>query len=211
MWYFEITITEKDVALVMFCHCTACHALRMSSDHYHLTLQHTMSFSWVVGNRHPMPDVQNLVLVGGGVGVTPLMSLMQGIHDGTQLVSPNTSNIEMIWIVRNPQCFEWFDELLAEISLRPVVMHGSCNITLSVHLFYTGEFDIKPIVPVRRGSWADYDLFKANGKPITFRPSRKGRNQRSQTLETKNPAWSNMLESKYVTEHVGRARREKTS
>lgn len=59
------------------------------------------------------------VLIAAGIGVTPFASILQSLmllHKAQQLGSLEVTKVYFIWINRDQRAFEWFTELLADLS-----------------------------------------------------------------------------------------------
>jgi len=57
---------------------------------------------------------QNLVLVGAGIGVTPMLSILRQLAQ-----TKSAAKVVFFWTVPNQKCFEWFHEQLSQLESMP--------------------------------------------------------------------------------------------
>lgn len=77
-----------------------------------------------------------LLLAGGGVGITPMMSIMRGIYCGD--IDPEAvRTVYFDWTVRTLEILDWFSESLIEILSNPVVTHFDKTVTFKISLHVT--------------------------------------------------------------------------
>jgi len=91
----------------------------------------------------PAREYGTVALVAGGIGITPLYSLLQALLSDQGTSASCVRSIHLIWVSRAPAAFtEWFPELLTEWFPR---FQG----VLKLHFFYTGAGVIAGSAPVK--------------------------------------------------------------
>ncbi|EFA86585.1 hypothetical protein PPL_00386 [Heterostelium album PN500] len=92
---------------------------------------------------------KQIILVGAGIGVAPMASLLQdiklkkdslknrasgnyGASNEKAMDIGNLEKVHFFWLNRDPNCFQWFEELLMEIART-----GNDTPKISVHTFTT--------------------------------------------------------------------------
>jgi ferredoxin-NADP reductase len=99
----------------------------------------------------------NCLLVSGGIGVTPFLSLVRGFLDSDQ-----TRTVHFVWIVRHPQLLQWIVPLANALAKRR-------HVALHWHLYQDGDIDIplprlktddNGVIEVQRGR-PDWDTLLA--------------------------------------------------
>jgi predicted ferric reductase len=67
-------------------------------------------------------EYSTIFLIGGGIGITPLVSMLQKYSQKIQNKKVRIlKKIVFIWTIRKVEHFEWFDKLLLELSELPFV------------------------------------------------------------------------------------------
>jgi len=87
-------------------------------------------------------DFKTVVLVGGGIGVTPFASILRSIRykterqNATGIAQVPLKKVYFFWISRDKTAFEWFGELLAalEESVDPNLLEINIYLTADVKL-----------------------------------------------------------------------------
>ncbi|KAJ2906380.1 hypothetical protein GGI21_004048 [Coemansia aciculifera] len=86
-------------------------------------------------------DYSTIVLVGGGIGVTPMCSVLKSLY--YQLtIAPHLCNarkVHFLWVCRDVQALVWFQDLLAALDEEDI---GSI---LEIRTYLTGELPIDQI------------------------------------------------------------------
>jgi len=88
----------------------------------------------------------SVVLVGGGIGVTPFASILKNIRysleaKGTFLVQ----KAYFFWISRDKNAFEWFSDLLVALEQENI------NNFLEIHTYLTGQLSVEEIRTIMYG------------------------------------------------------------
>ena len=86
--------------------------------------------------RPPYPDTyEQIILVGGGIGVTPLVSILQDLHDrmtqGKADDLPLLKHVKLVWAIRDPGLLHHFSPTLTEIA------HNNVREMFSVDIYST--------------------------------------------------------------------------
>lgn len=94
------------------------------APHYRRRLQHFLGPVQVyLDGPHgaPVNDIfkcKTAVLIAAGIGVTPFASILQSLmhrHQRGETASLEVKRVYFLWINRDQQAFEWFNELLAHL------------------------------------------------------------------------------------------------
>jgi len=64
-----------------------------------------------------LSTTDSLVLVAGGIGATPIMSVLSALLDGEVRVS-TLQAVEILWVVRHPSQVDWFEDVVEELHRR---------------------------------------------------------------------------------------------
>ncbi|XP_045183850.2 NADPH oxidase 5-like [Mercenaria mercenaria] len=108
-------------------------------------------------------DTDHAVLVGAGIGITPMASILQSVWykfnaarqkcPNCQYVwLPDTTDIKLkkvdfIWVNRDQKCFEWFVSLLTQIE-HEQIQHDILDNRIQIHMYMTSaqkKTDLKGI------------------------------------------------------------------
>jgi len=110
-----------------------------------------------------------VVLVGGGIGVTPFASILKNIR--YSLESKGTSLVQkayFFWISRDKNAFEWFSDLLAALEQENI------NNFLEIHVYLTGQLSVEEIKSIMYGVDENQDQITQLQTPTHFgRPNWK--------------------------------------
>jgi len=81
---------------------------------------------------------QSFVFVGGGIGITPIVSIIKTLlfYDQAPASEEIPQSVHLLWIVKSPEEFLWFGSFLQEMRYR---LNHILNIQASVELFVTGS------------------------------------------------------------------------
>ncbi|KAL4216478.1 NADPH oxidase 5 [Mactra antiquata] len=111
-------------------------------------------------------DTEHAVLIGSGIGVTPMVSILQSLwyrFSATKQCCPKCENVwypeddsgtmklqklDFIWINRDQKSFEWFLTLLNQIEFEQSRHHGVLENCIQMHIYMTAaqkKTDIKGI------------------------------------------------------------------
>ncbi|KAJ8311356.1 hypothetical protein KUTeg_010711, partial [Tegillarca granosa] len=103
-------------------------------------------------------DTEHAVLVGAGIGVTPMASILQSImyrYKASKQMCPRCAHvwygdipeglmklkkIDFIWINRDQKCFEWFVSILTQLELEQNEMNTDLsddNHVIEMHMYMT--------------------------------------------------------------------------
>ncbi|KAJ1943460.1 hypothetical protein FBU59_002905 [Linderina macrospora] len=86
-------------------------------------------------------DYGCVVLVGGGIGVTPMASVLKSLY--YQLLSPprmrRVQKVYFLWVCRDVQSLEWFQDLLAALDEEDI------GDTLEIRTYLTGQMPVDKI------------------------------------------------------------------
>jgi len=91
-------------------------------------------------------NFKTVVLVAGGIGVTPFASILKSIRFKIQ--NSGTTSIQKVyfyWISRDKYCFEWFNEILAALEMENI------NNFLEIHTYLTQQMRLSEIRNVMFG------------------------------------------------------------
>lgn len=98
-------------------------------------------------------EYKSVVLVSGGVGITPMASIAQDLLN-KKLPYKRIQHIHFIWVIQQPDQFEWFPELLSQLQDNP-------NVTVSLYCTrFKGE-EGESVVPFTKGRPDMASLLKA--------------------------------------------------
>lgn len=106
---------------------------------------------------------KNVLLCGGGIGVTPFASILKSIR--YKLQSTNGCVIEkayFYWISRDKNAFEWFNDVLAALEYENV------NNFLEIHTYLTGQLSVDEIRNVMYGIDSETDQITGLQSPTHF-------------------------------------------
>jgi len=110
-----------------------------------------------------------VVLVGGGIGVTPFASILKNVR--YTLESKGESLVQKVyffWISRDKNAFEWFSDLLAALETENI------DNFLEIHTYLTGQLSVEEIRVVMNGIDAGSDQITGLKSPTHFgRPNWK--------------------------------------
>ncbi|ORX74543.1 hypothetical protein DL89DRAFT_254365 [Linderina pennispora] len=86
-------------------------------------------------------DYECVVLIGGGIGVTPMASVLKSMY--YQLLSPpcmrRVRKVYFLWVCRDVQSLEWFQDLLAALDEEDI------GDTLEIRTYLTGQMPVDKI------------------------------------------------------------------
>lgn len=104
-----------------------------------------------------------MILIAGGIGVTPFASILQSLwfkyskslktcskcdHQWyDQLEQKNLKRVDFIWVNRDYQAFEWFIELLGQLELQQINSNNSERF-IGIHLYMTSASDVQELKPL---------------------------------------------------------------
>jgi predicted ferric reductase/Ca2+-binding EF-hand superfamily protein len=80
-------------------------------------------------------DAERVILVGGGIGVTPFAAILQSIQERNRNPDnqkPVPKTVDFVWLAREQYAFEWFTQRLATLEREPT------QTALRYHLYMTG-------------------------------------------------------------------------
>ncbi|KAH6582130.1 hypothetical protein BASA60_002097 [Batrachochytrium salamandrivorans] len=108
-------------------------------------------------------DRDTILLVAGGVGITPLISILQTIMSRNQNSAHDTPRIHvrLIWVVRDSDNFNWFEKELSEATANGIKIHlfATCACEDSTektsHLPVSVEFSRPSIIDIMRDMVGD--------------------------------------------------------
>eukprot|EP01116_Phalansterium_solitarium_P022588 TRINITY_DN751_c0_g1_i1.p1 TRINITY_DN751_c0_g1~~TRINITY_DN751_c0_g1_i1.p1 ORF type:complete len:889 (-),score=261.30 TRINITY_DN751_c0_g1_i1:493-3102(-) len=80
-------------------------------------------------------DKETLLMVGGGIGVTPFHSIVADLYRQTFAEGTRLRNVHLIWVVRDPAMLALFADTWADVIRRPLVG----KIRTHLHLYCTGR------------------------------------------------------------------------
>jgi len=97
----------------------------------------TLSIDGPYGRSGHFTDYERLVLVAGGIGITPLHCVLMQIHaiskENPQLCG-QLKHVDMVWVVRSPEVIEPFAPTL----LSTLIKTPQSTIVFSLHIYCTG-------------------------------------------------------------------------
>jgi len=106
---------------------------------------------------------QTVMLVAGGIGVTPFGSILKSIRYKIEQVGQTKINkVYFFWISRDKNAFEWFSEVLAALE------YENINNFLDVHVYLTGQLSVDEIRNVMYGMEAESDQITGLQSPTHF-------------------------------------------
>jgi len=106
---------------------------------------------------------RTIVLVAGGIGVTPFGSILKSIR--YKIERQGQTQIErcyFYWISRDKNAFEWFNDVLAALEQENI------NNFLEIHTFLTGQLSVEEIRNVMYGIDAEADQITGLQSPTHF-------------------------------------------
>ncbi|KAJ3089858.1 hypothetical protein HK102_005315 [Quaeritorhiza haematococci] len=103
----------------------------------------------------PAEDVfkyKSAVLIGAGIGVTPMASLLKSIWYRYYRRAPmSLQKVYFFWVNRDKQAFEWFQDLLATIE------ESVPSSFLEIHVYLTGHMSIDDIHNIVLNDQEEFD------------------------------------------------------
>jgi len=104
-------------------------------------------------------NYKTVVLVGGGIGVTPFASILKSIRyryerqQATGLKQLSITKVYFFWIARDKSAFEWFGELLA------IVEEALPDGIIDINIFLTAKMNAKAVDELmRQDQFAERDV-----------------------------------------------------
>lgn len=107
-------------------------------------------------------DSEQVILIAGGIGVTPFASILQSLwykyskslktcskcdHQWyDDLESKKLKRVDFVWVNRDYQSFEWFIELLGQIELQQ--LNSQRKRFIGIHLYMTSAKNVQEIRPL---------------------------------------------------------------
>ncbi|XP_052785817.1 NADPH oxidase 5-like isoform X2 [Mya arenaria] len=100
-------------------------------------------------------DTDHAVLIGAGIGVTPMASILQSVwyrfsatkqqcpscehtwYPEDESMDMNLKKVDFIWINRDQRSFEWFLTLLNQIEMQQSEHHGRLENCIQMHMYMT--------------------------------------------------------------------------
>jgi len=108
-------------------------------------------------------NFRTVVLVAGGIGVTPFGSILKSIRNKIEQHGQTAiSKVYFYWISRDKNAFEWFSEVLAALE------YENINNFLEVHVYLTGQLSVDEIRNVMYGIDSESDQITGLQSPTHF-------------------------------------------
>jgi len=108
-------------------------------------------------------NFNTVMLVAGGIGVTPFGSILKSINFKLKLTNQTIlEKVYFYWISRDKNAFEWFNEVLAALE------QDNVNNFLEISTYLTGQLSVEEIRNVIYGLDSDTDQITGLQSPTYF-------------------------------------------
>jgi len=108
-------------------------------------------------------DFKTVMLIGGGIGVTPFASILKSVRYKIEQGGSATLNkVYFYWICRDKNSFEWFSDLLAALE------QANINQFLEINTYLTAPLSVDEIRNVMYGIDAEADQITGLQSPTHF-------------------------------------------
>lgn len=108
-------------------------------------------------------DFKNVMLIGGGIGVTPFASILKSVRYRLEQTGQTALNkVYFYWICRDKNSFEWFSDLLAALE------QANLNQFLEINTYLTAQMSVDEIRNVMYGLDSEADQITGLQSPTHF-------------------------------------------
>jgi len=108
-------------------------------------------------------DFNTVMLIAGGIGVTPFGSILKSINFRIQMGGQKKlEKVYFYWVSRDKNCFEWFNEVLSALE------HQNTSQFLEICTYLTGQLNVDEIRNVIYGLDSETDQITGLQSPTYF-------------------------------------------
>lgn len=127
-------------------------SLKPKQNHKKVEIKCYLDGPYGTGTREVF-ETEHAVLVGAGIGITPMASILQSVwyrFSATKRQCPNClhvwypeistmklKKVDFIWVNRDQKSFEWFVSLLKQIEHEQIKHHGLLENCIQIHMYMT--------------------------------------------------------------------------